>query len=55
MNLLGSILFMFEYDCVSGDCFSISLESFVRQPEMDVLHSWPVVLPKFSGKSSFKE
>ena len=55
MNLLGSILFMFENDYVSGDCFSISLDSFVRQPEMDVLHSWPVILPQFSGKSSLKE
>ena len=27
---------MFENDYVSGDCFSISLDSFVRQPEMDV-------------------
>ena len=54
-NLSESILPIFEYDYVSSDCFLISLESFVRQPEVDVLHSWPVILPQFSGKSSLKE
>ena len=26
--------------------------SYARQPEVELLHSWAVVLPKFSGKSS---
>ena len=54
-NLSESMLPIFEYDYVSSDCFLISLESFVRQPEVEVLHSWPVILPQFSGKSSLKE
>ena len=36
MNLLESILPMFEYDYVSGDCFSISLGRFGKTFLSDV-------------------